>query len=254
MVKKVVFVERTHGFVNAAVENKLKNAGFEVIRLKDEVETVKEHRYDADIFLYFPEGTSPRIDAIMRYLTSMCRDDHKILCLVGEASFINRAKKSEGGELVHNEYPKPVNINLLVEDMLSLSQKQTEFKRLKTILIIDDDNDYRAIIKKWLNKDYRVDDSGSAYEALATLEEMHPDLILLDYDMPGVNGGELLEKIRSDPASADIPAIFLLGRNDPEGCLRVIRSRPDGYLLKEVRKRELLDNLSRFFSESILGQ
>ena len=253
-MKKVVFVENTRGFVNTAVEDRLKSAGFEVIRLKDEVETVKEHRYDADIFLYFPEGTSLRIDAIMRFLTSMCRDDHKTLCLVGDASFINRAKKSEGGELVQNEYPKPVNINLLLEDMLSLSQKQTEFKRLKTILIIDDDNDYRAIIKKWLNKDYRVDDSGSAYEALAALEEMHPDLILLDYDLPGVNGGELLKKIRSDPASADIPAIFLLGRNDPEGLLRVIRIRPDGYLLKEVRKRELLDNLSRFFSESILGQ
>ncbi len=254
MVRKVVFVEHTQGFVNAAVENKLKSTGFEVIRLKDEVDVIKEHRYDADIFLYFPEGTSPRIDAVMRTLTSMCRNDHKTLCLIGEASFINRAKKSEGGELVHNEYPKPVNVNLLAEDMLRLLKKQTEFRRLKTILIIDDDSDYRTILKKWLHKKYRVDDACSGYEALAVLEEMHPDLILMDREMPGFDSSEIIDKIRNDPANPEIPIVSLVSRNDPESFQRIIRDRPDGYLIKEVKKKELLDNLSRFFSESILGQ
>ena len=254
MDKKVVFVENTHGFVNAAVESRLKEAGFEIIRLKDEAAIVKEHRYDADIFLYFPEGTSPRIDAIMRFLTAMCRDDHKTLCLVGDASFINRAKKSEGGEIVHSEYPKPVNINLLVEDMLRLSEKQAEFRRLKTILIIDDDNDYRLIIKKWLNKDYRVDDAASGYEAFAILEDMHPELIMLDYDMPGLDGPGIMEKIRSDPETREIPIIYLTAADDPECVNRISRDRPDGYLLRDVRKRELIDALSRFFSENILGQ
>ncbi len=252
MDKKVIIVEGTHGFVNTAIELKLKNAGYEVIILPDDVEVIDDNRFEADIILYFPEGTSARIDSVMRYLTALSRDEHKTLCLVGEETFINRAKKSEGGEYVYAEYSRPVNINSLVNDMEKLSEALNEYKREKSILVIDDDEDFLTIMKNWLKSDYLVDGVRSGDEALSFLEKKHPDLILLDYEMPGLDGYEVMDKLHKNPHTYRIPIIFLTGKNDRESVIRILKHKPDGYLLKSMPKEELLDNLERFFAESIL--
>ncbi|MCR4655241.1 MAG: response regulator [Lachnospiraceae bacterium] len=252
MDKKVIVVEGTHGFVNTAIELKLKNAGFEVIILPDDVDIIDDHRYDADIVLYFPEGTSAKIDSVMRYLTALSREEHKTLCLVGEDAFIHRAKKSEGGECVYAEYSRPVNINSLVEDMEKLSEAIDEYHREKSILVIDDDNDFLTIMKSWLKSSYLVEGVRSGNEAFHYLEMKHPDLILLDYEMPGLDGYEVMDKIHKNPHTYRIPIIFLTGKNDRESVIRILKHKSDGYLLKSMPKEELLDNLERFFAESIL--
>ena len=252
MDRKVLFVEGSQGFVNTAIESKLKDAGFEVIKVGDDIDIISEHRFESDILIYYPEGTSSRIDMVMRYLTSLCRDEHKTLCLVGEDAFINRAKKSEGGELVYKEYARPINVNFLVEDMRKLSEMHEEYLRKKTILIIDDDGDFRMIMSMWLKNHYAVEGAGSGLEALSLLEQKRPDLILLDYEMPELDGYEVMERIHKNPLISRIPIIFLTGKNDRESVMRIIKHKPDGYLLKTMKKNELLDNLERFFAESIL--
>lgn len=116
--------------------------------------------------------------------------------------------------------------------------------------MIDDDPDFLNIMGKWLSCSYNVDCSHSGASALAYLDRKRPDLILLDYEMPGMNGDQVMQRIRSNPTNDRVPIIFLTGRNDKEGVMKILENKPDGYLLKSMPHEALLDALDRFFAES----
>ena len=84
-----------------------------------------------------------------------------------------------------------------------------------TVLAVDDDADLVALIAKVLSEDYHVltaEDPGTALELAAG--EPRPDLILLDVDMPGASGFELIRVLKEDPATARIPVMFLTAMSE----------------------------------------
>ena len=124
--------------------------------------------------------------------------------------------------------------------------------RRKNILIVDDDVAYMSMIMDWLKDTYRVSLANSGMQAITWLAKNHADLILLDYEMPITSGPQVLEMIRSDAETADIPVMFLTGRGDKESIMRVLSLKPAGYLLKTVQKKELRDTISKYFiNESV---
>ena len=80
-----------------------------------------------------------------------------------------------------------------------------------------------------------------------------PDLILLDYEMPDLDGYDVMQWLHGTPQTSGIPIIFLTGIDDRASVMRVVKQKPDGYLLKSMRKSDLLDALNRFFVMNILG-
>ena len=85
------------------------------------------------------------------------------------------------------------------------------------VLTVDDDTDLLALIAKVLSADYEVltaSDPGTALELAGG--EPRPDLILLDVDMPGATGFELIALLKEDGKTAHIPVVFLTGRTDPQ--------------------------------------
>lgn len=66
------------------------------------------------------------------------------------------------------------------------------------------------------------------------------DMIFLDYEMPVVDGPQVLQMLRQESATASIPVIFLTGNGTKEAVTRVMELKPDGYLLKTTQKDELL--------------
>ena len=138
----------------------------------------------------------------------------------------------------------------MAAEMSGYHDMYTEDDRIRTVLVIDDDPDFLHIMENWLSSYYNVDCSHSGASALAYLDKKRPDLILLDYEMPGMNGDQVLQRIRSNPSNERIPVIFLTGMNDKEGVMKILGQRPDGYLLKSMPREMLLDSLQRFFAES----
>lgn len=128
-------------------------------------------------------------------------------------------------------------------------QKQ---KQKPLILVVDDDPVVLRTEYKYLVEDYRVGAVGTAKDALAFLEKAVPDLILLDYLMPEMNGGELLENIRKsgNPAISNISVFFLTGVTDRKVIMECMKLFPQGYLLKPLGKEELLKILSEFFAKN----
>ena len=92
--------------------------------------------------------------------------------------------------------------------------RQSERHIVAKVLVVDDDDDMRALVEHRLRTaGHRVLGAGSADQALALVADRGvPDVIVLDVLMPGLSGLELLSRLRQEPASSQLPAVFLSGR------------------------------------------
>ena len=113
----------------------------------------------------------------------------------------------------------------------------------KHVLIIDDDPIMLSLIKAELREHYNVATAISGKIALKFLERKHTDMILLDYEMPEEDGAEVFAKILANPATKDIPVVFLTGINDREKIQKVLAMKPQGYLLKPIECEQLVKTI-----------
>ena len=86
--------------------------------------------------------------------------------------------------------------------------------------------------------------------AIKYLAMNHPDLILLDYEMPICDGRQVLEMIRAEAEFSTVPVIFLTSKNDKESVMKVTALKPDGYLLKTMEPAQIVQAIDDFFEKS----
>lgn len=113
----------------------------------------------------------------------------------------------------------------------------------KKILTIDDQGDIRRLIRMALEFDgrYRVVEAMDADEGLAVARREKPNLILLDLNMPRVNGIEMCQRLSRDPQLSAIPVILLTGSNDPELRRQGQAAGARVFLTKPFNPMQLLD-------------
>jgi CheY-like chemotaxis protein len=103
------------------------------------------------------------------------------------------------------------------------------------------------MMREMLKVKYRVGMANSGTQAIAWLTANHADLILLDYDMPVLDGPKVLEMLKSESSTSSIPVMFLTGKNDRDSVNKVVALGPVDYLLKSISKPKLLSTLDKFF-------
>ena len=113
----------------------------------------------------------------------------------------------------------------------------------KRILVVDDDNMNLARTRIILGKDYDVSLADSGIEALAKLQNEKSDMVLLDIDMPGMNGIETFERMKG--FASGIPVIFLTASGLEEDVVNAIRLGAVNYLKKPFRPQELIKRVSQ---------
>lgn len=104
----------------------------------------------------------------------------------------------------------------------------------KKILVVDDDAANLTVIDGILSGLYKVYPVISGTIALKFLEKQHPDLILLDIEMPEMNGIDMFNIIRSKQGLADVPVIFLTGNTDADSEAEAFRLGVSDYIRKPV--------------------
>ncbi|PYL66426.1 MAG: hypothetical protein DMF25_00450 [Verrucomicrobia bacterium] len=105
------------------------------------------------------------------------------------------------------------------------------------ILVVDDDAGSRRILVRTLSSTgYDCRESDSGIEALKLVQQEQPSLLLLDFDMPVLNGAEVLKRLRSDsnPAVAQIPAIMLTGHGGEESEVLCLEAGADDFVTKPI--------------------
>lgn len=132
---------------------------------------------------------------------------------------------------------------LKMDEFEAAVKSAMESEGKKKILVVDDDPDYAKMVKSWLKDSYQVHSVTSGMNAISFLLATPVDIILLDYEMPVVDGPQVLQMLRQEPATRDIPIIFLTGVSTREEVERVMALKPNGYVLKSATKEKLLEYL-----------
>lgn len=113
-------------------------------------------------------------------------------------------------------------------------------KRRETILVVDDYEMSVNILELDLTeRNYEVLKAYNGLDGLAIANEKVPDVILLDIQMPGINGFETLKRLRANIKTKDIPVILLTGLNDPHSIESGFSAGADEYLAKPINFDEL---------------
>ncbi len=113
---------------------------------------------------------------------------------------------------------------------------------MKTILIADDEESLRLLIGTTLEgAEYRLLEATDGPATLETARAEHPDLIILDWMMPGKSGIEVARELRTDPATASIPLLMLTAMGQEKDRKLGLAAGVQAYLVKPFSPLELLD-------------
>ncbi len=113
----------------------------------------------------------------------------------------------------------------------------------KRIMIVDDSAVMLRSMKGILDRTYTVYLSTSGKQALQAIPEKQPDLVLLDYKMPEMDGIAVLEAMRADDSMKDIPVVFLTSVADRKTVDSILRLKPAGYILKPPDQSKVLETI-----------
>ena len=118
------------------------------------------------------------------------------------------------------------------------------------VLLVDDEDSLRKVMKDLLERDgYVVTEARDGVQALDQVDRVGPDIIVLDLNLPGLDGYGVLSHLRSRPATANIPVIVLTAKGDEDNEVRVFELGADDFLTKPFRARALSARL-----EAVLGR
>jgi CheY-like chemotaxis protein len=115
-----------------------------------------------------------------------------------------------------------------------------------TILVVDDNRDNVEILRALLeSRGYVVAEAQDGNAALAKLEEVKPDLVLLDVMMPGMDGWQVCRTIKNHPVFCDTRVVMVTAKGDFEDKFEGMRAGADDYVVKPVDLKELTDKVAR---------
>ncbi|MBI1293269.1 response regulator [bacterium] len=117
------------------------------------------------------------------------------------------------------------------------------------VLAVDDENDILLILRTSLRDDYDVTTASNGPEALQKIQDEMPDVIILDMMMPDMDGIEVLEELRRDPATAALPVIFLTGVSDRAKIREALDKGTSFYITKPFSHRDLTSKVEQALRE-----
>ena len=120
----------------------------------------------------------------------------------------------------------------------------------KRILVVEDQEDNRQIIRDMLTvTDYEIMEAESGEEALAAVAKQRPDLILMDIQLPGMDGYEATRRIKADPALRSIPIIAVTSYALSGEEQKARAAGCDEYVPKPYSPRQLLAKIRQYLPE-----
>jgi len=131
----------------------------------------------------------------------------------------------------------------------------SQTKNLATIFIVDDNDTNLLVARDALKNHYRIMTMGSAKKFFEMIEKVRPVLVLLDIEMPGMDGFQVMEQLKADPIYREIPLIFLTANNDPAVEVRGFEMGAADFVTKPFSPPVLLNRIRHILEiESIIEE
>ena len=122
------------------------------------------------------------------------------------------------------------------------------------VLVVDDEDAILEMIRFALEQSgMKAVTASNAYDAVLKISEKRPDIVLMDWMMPGVTGIELTRRLRKDPQTEDLPIIMLTARITEDDKVLGLEAGADDYLIKPFSPRELMARIRAVLRRSSPG-
>lgn len=241
----------------------------------ENIEILKKYNVDVDAALELWGDIPSLNDALKEYLESMpkkCKDLENFLAakdcanyailahsLKSEAKYLGFMKEAETF-LAHELKGKEENISYLEENFKYLRETAKKitniireyFGEKKKLLIADDSNIILNFLEKNVSDNYDVVKAQDGVSAIRFMEESNPYAILLDLNMPNLNGFEVLEYLKSHELLNDIPVVVITGDDTSENIEKAF-SYPILNVLKkpfnDLNIKNTLDKIENFYQD-----
>jgi len=119
------------------------------------------------------------------------------------------------------------------------------------VLVVEDEAALATMLRYNLEKQgFRVEEAGDGQEALLRLGESQPDIVLLDWMLPGLSGIEVCRQIRRRPATRDVPVIMVTARTEEQDAVRGLNTGADDYITKPFNMEALLARMRALLRRS----
>lgn len=140
------------------------------------------------------------------------------------------------------DFAKPLFADL---ELIGVEPRPQVATQAAKVLLVDDEDMLRRVMKDLLEQEgYQVIEAKDGVEALDQVDRYAPDIIVLDLNLPGLDGYGVLSHLRSRPATAGIPVVVLTARGDEESEVKVFELGADDFLSKPFRARALSARLA----------
>jgi len=222
-MQKVLIVSEVQSYLLVSLQERLEQVDCDVMHTHAHPDVLSKIKENIDLIFVFADEELMRLNQGLTYLKDQAVEKDIPIFVTGDPQEIAEIIKVIPLHLIQKEFPRPINVNEVAEAIdsyLKVFGKQNK----KKILV--------------------VDDSGAM--AIKYLSTNRPDLVLLDYEMPIVDGKQVLGMIRSEAEFADIPVMFLTSKGDKESVMQVMELKPDGYLLKTMPPEQIKRSVDTF--------
>ena len=247
--KKILLVRNEETFLVNAIKNSLISNHFSVVDCSYALADLSTKKQGVDLIILYTDQDFEEHREALVYFKDLCVEENMVMLIIGDKPAFDLVHHYIPKEDIAFEVTRPLDMASLMEKVATATDDEFEIQRRKCILIVDDDPTYIQMVREWLKDSYRVGMANSGTQAVAWLATNKADLILLDYDMPVIDGPKVMEMLRSESFSQSTPVMFLTGKNDRESVTNVISLKPADYLLKTISKDKLLGTLDNFFKQ-----
>lgn len=244
----ILVVSALRSYMTISIEESLKNLEYRVYNEGMNISAISGINAELSAILLYVDADLLKNQKVMVYVKDKALEGDVPVFVIGDSNEVAGVEAVFPKHIIQQEFGRPVDVKQVVNVMHEFIKEHGNHMK-KKILVVDDSGAMLRNVKGWLEDKYQVILANSGAMAIKYLATNRPDLVLLDYEMPVVNGKQVLEMIKTESDFSDIPVIFLTSKNDAKTITEVMLLKPEGYLLKTTKPEDIVRNIDEFFEK-----
>ena len=247
-METAVIVTQVQSYLLVSMREWFEKSGYKVRIVNADIGAINQITEPIDVMVLYVDEKMGEEQQALNYLKDKAMENDIPVFAIGDPNELSTVEKMISKNLIQRKFYRPINVGEVVNAITTFVKEHDKHNK-KKILVVDDSGTMLRNVKGWLEETYQVTLANSGAMAIKYLATNRPDLVLLDYEMPIVDGKQVLEMIRSEMEFEDIPVIFLTNKGDRETIMQVMALKPQGYLLKSMEPEKIVESIDTFFEE-----
>lgn len=243
-MEKILVVMENNSFIIRNIIEQLQELEYSVVAIEIDNEQILSHKDNYEVIFIYTESDDGKINNELEVVKNIAVEGRIPVFFLGND--VEEIRRIIPEYILIKVFKRPIDVKNTAKEVDEYIKNHSKDDK-KKILVVDDSGAMLRNVKGWLGEKYDVILANSGTMAIKYLATDRPDLVLLDYEMPVIDGRQVLEMIRSETEFKNIPVIFLTTKNDKESIIKVMELKPEGYLLKTMEPKQIVQSVDDFF-------